>query len=60
MRRVWEWSFLQRAMERYAQDATRQHTTYTLGPRKKRTDTHHSRALNSSLDLANPHTAVFV
>ena len=41
-------------------EATRQHTTYTLSPRKTRTDTHHSRALDSPLDLANIHTTVFV
>ena len=59
-RRVWEWLFLQRAMECYAQDATMQHTTYTLSPRKTCTDTHHSRALDLPLDLAKTHTAVFV
>ena len=59
-RRVWERSFLQGAMERYAQDARRQHTTYILRPRKTRSDTHHSRALDSPRDLANTHTAIFV
>ena len=54
-RRVWEWSLLQCC----ALDATRQHTTYTLSPRKTRKDTQHSRALGSPLDIANLHTAVF-
>ena len=30
------------------------------GSRKTRTDTHHSRALDSLLDFANLHAAVFV
>ena len=50
---------VQRVMERYTQDATRKHTTYTLSRRKTRTDTHHSRALDSPLELAYTHTAVF-
>ena len=59
-RRVWECLFLQRAMGPNVQGPTRQRTTYTLGPRITRTDTHYSRALDSPLDLANVHTTVFV
>ena len=35
-------------------------STYTLSPRKTRIDTHHSRALDSPLDLAHIHMTVFV
>ena len=41
------------------QNVSRQHTTYTISPRKTRTDTHHSRALDSPLVLAKLHTAIF-